>query len=333
MRGLWGMAAFALAAFLLAACARTPPPSEGPAAVAAPPVLEAARSAAALATYRAADGRELAYLVWRNPEMPASTAVVLVHGLEGHADWLAPTAARLSGLGYHVHGLDRRGAGLNREDRGFASGDAASADQLLADLDAFARQIRPHYDRVVLAGFSWGAKPVLAYGLAHPDLLDGLVLIAPELTPRQDLPPPTRARLFGTERLAPDTAIELPFAPDLLAADPAWRAHLAADPLRLRRITGRLLAVSRELDRRIAQGAARRNIPTLLLLAGEDRPADNEAALALLRQGAPVTLATLAYPDQPHGLPFAIPDRLALDIQSWLEGSGDLRLSPEAGPP
>lgn len=333
MRGLRGVAAFALAAFLLAACARTPPPSEGPAAGAAPPALATSRSAAALATYRAADGRELAYLVWRNPEMPASTAIVLVHGLEGHADWLAPTAARLSGLGYHVYGLDRRGAGLNREDRGFASGDAASADQMLADLDAFVRQIRPHYDRVVLAGFSWGAKPVLAYGLAHPDLLDGLVLIAPELAARQELPLTARARLLGAERLAPGTMIELPFAPDLLATDPAWRAHLAADPLRLRQVTARLLAISRELDRGIAQGAAGRNVPTLLLLAGGDRIADNDAALALLRQGAPITLATLAYPDQPHGLPFAIPDRLAWDIQGWLEGSGDLRLVPEAGPP
>jgi alpha-beta hydrolase superfamily lysophospholipase len=316
------------AGLMLPACAGVGPVTGDPATVlAASSELQAARSTAAVQTYRAADGRELACLVYRGPEVPTDTAVVMLHDQDGHAGTLALIAARLSAAGHHVYTPDRRGAGLNRENRGFVSGDAASADELTSDLDRLLAGMAPHYGRMVLVGFGWGGKLALAYALAHPGRLDDLVLIAPDLEPAPLTPPMSGLRLVGAARPAPASAVELPGWIELATADRAWRAYLAQDPLRLRRVTARFVMASRELDRRVAAAAAARTTPTLLLLAGRDRLVDNSAARDLLGRGPVGTLTVAELPGQAHALPLELPGDLAIAIRLWLESFQEASLA------
>ena len=109
------------------------------------------------------------------------------HGIESHAGWFAIAAAELRRRGFDVYCLDRRGSGLNRANRGFVSGHVDAYETLLADIDAFVRPLRPRYDHVFLVGLSWGGKLALAYGLSHPETVDGLVLITPGLRATVDV--------------------------------------------------------------------------------------------------------------------------------------------------
>jgi acylglycerol lipase len=327
IRALLGLAAWML---LLVACAPVEPIKVDPATVASPHLgVEVARKTASLETYAAADGGNLAYLAYRSPEIPADTAVVCLHGLEDHAGTFALTGARLSAAGYHVYTLDRRGSGLNRENRAFASGDAASADQLLADLDRFVAGIEPHYQRVVLVGFAWGGRLALAYDLAHPDRLDGLVLVAPDLVAGAAAPGPGgRLRLLGAATLAPTSAMTLADRPELATADPVWRDYLQKDPLRLRQVTARLLVASDELEARIAREARSRTTPTLLVLSGQDPLVDSAAATRLLEQGTAGTFRVIDHPDLGHAIPLEASARLTNDIRGWLESFSEAGSAP-----
>jgi acylglycerol lipase len=314
---------------LLAACAPVEPIAVDPAAVASPHLgVEVARKTGTLETYATADGGNLAYRAYRSPEIPADTAVVCLHGLEDHAGTFALAGARLSAAGYHVYTLDRRGSGINRENRAFASGDAASADQLLADLDRFVASIEPHYERVVLVGFAWGGRLALAYDLAHPGRLDGLVLVAPDLAARSAPGPGDRLRLLGAATLAPTSAMALVDQPEHATADPVWRDYLQKDPLRLRQVTARLLVASDELEARIAREAPSRTTPTLLVLAGQDPLVDNAAAVRLLEQGTAGTLRVSDHPDLGHAIPLEASARLTDDIRVWLESFSEAGSTP-----
>lgn len=304
---------------LLPACARVEPLRLDPATVAvAEPSLAAAQAAGEIETYRGGDGRELALVAYRNGSIPARTAVVYLHGIESHAGWFALAARRLQGLVYDVYCLDRRGSGLNRENRGFASGDALSAGQLLEDLAAFVRPLRRRYPRVVLTGLSWGGKLALAYALEHPGEIDGLVLVTPGLVPAVDLSPLAKLGVVAAGLLRPEAAFAVPIPSAMFTTTPAWRGYIEEDPLRLRRATARFFLATRALDRRVAARSGERRTSTLLVLAGRDRIIDNAATTALLERGDRSTLTVLGYPDQTHAVQLDAPDRLARDMDRWL---------------
>ena len=69
--------------------------------------------------YVTSDGAVLGYIRYDKPG--AKTALVYLHGIESHSGWFAKAANLLREQGYAVYCLDRRGSGINRENRGFVS--------------------------------------------------------------------------------------------------------------------------------------------------------------------------------------------------------------------
>lgn len=308
-----------LALLGLAGCGRVPPV----AVEALPAAADGARvpygpGRGVVEIYRTQDGQELAYIAYRSAEIPADTAIVQLPGMAGHAGWFAQPAARLRDLGYHVFSLDRRGAGINRENRTLASGDAENAEILLADIHAFVQPLREHYPRIVLIGTGWGGKLALAYALAQPEQVDALVLVAPELVPAGPPDETVEARLKLARLFHPKAPIEVPLAPELISATPASRELIRTDPLRLQQVTADFLLASQTLDERIAAAADERRVPALLVLAGRDRIADNAASRRLLA-AAPAPLETITYADQLHTVELDEPGLLVGDIDRWLE--------------
>lgn len=98
-----------------------------------------------------------------------SRRMILCHGGPGGYDDMESLAAGLSDLAT-VHRYDQRGCG--RSDRT----PPYTVATYLADLEA----LREHwgYRSWVVAGHSWGAGLALAYALAYPDRVDGLVYIS-----------------------------------------------------------------------------------------------------------------------------------------------------------
>lgn len=105
----------------------------------------------------------------------AGLPVLIVHGGPGGASRVEP-AGWFSGLPVRWLALDQRGCG-----RSTPPGEISH--NRLPDLVDDMEQLRVELgvDRWALAGGSWGARVALAYALAHPDRVVGLMLRSPFL--------------------------------------------------------------------------------------------------------------------------------------------------------
>lgn len=273
----------------------------------------------AVETYAAADGCELAYRRHRAAPSSRSVALIYLHGIESHAGWFHDAASLLKEHGYDVFCLDRRGSGLNRENRGFTSGHASSFDSLIADVECFRRTLSADYKAVFLVGLSWGGKLALAASLSRPNICDGLVLITPGLRALADVGAATKLKIALSAFTRPRALIELPLTPEMFTPTPEHQEFIRTNPLRLKHATARFLFESWRMEKFIDRHMPANRLPIQAFLAGRDRIIDNAGVLKVLKRGRQETLDVLTYDDQAHAIQLDAPRRLADDINRWLE--------------
>jgi acylglycerol lipase len=173
-----------------------------------------------------ARGVELYWQGWL-PEGAPTGVLLLCHGLGEHAARYANVVEALLPDGWAVYGLDHRGHGRSAGRRAHLD---AYADWL-ADFDLFRREVAAHHPGlpVFLLGHSMGGQIALAYALAHPDDLQGLVLSAPALASGQ-VPGAAIPVLRVLSRVGPTLR---PAGIDVtkISKDPAVVTAYRADPL------------------------------------------------------------------------------------------------------
>lgn len=269
-------------------------------------------------TYAGTDGRELALRSHLAPVGSPRAALVYLHGIESHAGWFHAAAHLLQDLKYDVYCLDRRGSGLNRENRGFASGHASSFKTLIADVRCFLNSLSGRYAAVFLVGLSWGGKLALATSLAHHDACDGLVLITPGLRALADVSAATKARIALAAYARPRTPIDLPLTPEMFTNSPEQQEFIRTDPLRLKHATARFLFESWRMERFIDRRIPEHRSPIQVFLAGQDRIVDNTGVLDVLNRGQRDMIEVVTYDEQTHAIQLDAPQRLAADMERWL---------------
>jgi len=275
----------------------------------------ASLDATEVATYRAADGRNLAF---RIVAADAPRHVLLyVHGIESHGGWFLPVAQRLRAHGCTTLLLDRRGSGLNR---GEEPGHAANAQVLVDDVDRLRRAFGD--PPVHLVGLSWGGKLATAAALHRPDDVASLILITPGLCPRVDLPL-TQKIAVGIDLLRGGRRkFAVPLHDAMFTHDARLLAFLADDPLRTTSVTARFLWATRTLDRVVRKNVHRLRSPVLLLLADDDRIVDNDAVLRLLDGLPPGRLHVRRHRGAMHSIQLERAAETAADILGFLEEGG-----------
>jgi alpha-beta hydrolase superfamily lysophospholipase len=270
-----------------------------------------------VAEYEAADGSVLGYVAHRGPGT-RSTALVYLHGIESHAGWFDKAADLLCARGYDVYCLDRRGSGINRENRGFASGQVDSYQTLFSDIHVFMEQVRARYSRVFLVGLSWGGKLAMCSALEHPQDQDGVVMITPGIAALVDGSFGTKVKGAISSVFQPDSLLPIPIETEMFTTNPEHLAWIENDPLRLHYASTRFFLESYALDDFLEERMAGNRLPLLLFLAGQDRIVDNPGVLAALRDGGEGSLEVVEYPDQTHSVQFDAPERLVQDMDAWL---------------
>jgi alpha-beta hydrolase superfamily lysophospholipase len=271
-------------------------------------------------TYTGSGGASLAYVAYTQPG--ARTALVYLHGIESHAGWFAIAAGQLRERGFDVYCLDRRGSGLNRENRGLISGHVDAYETLLADIDSFIPALHDRYDQVFLVGLSWGGKLALAYGLSHPEAVDGVVLITPGLRAEVDVSVLNKLKIGLLSPLKPTARVPTPIRPEMFTTTPVYLEYIRNDPLRLRSATVRFFWQSRRLDKTVDRNIAGNRLPVQLFLAGNDTIIDNDGVLQVLEQGREPGLDVLWYADQTHSIQMDAPQRLVNDMADWIKRHG-----------
>jgi alpha-beta hydrolase superfamily lysophospholipase len=232
----------------------------------------------------------------------------------------------LSQAGFTVSFLDRRGAGMNEQDRG----DAPGFRRLLDDIGEFLRFLRsPDKPRMplFLVAISWGGKLAAALQRRHPGLVQGLALLCPGFCPRVGPTVGERFAIVGSRLLRPRRLFPVPLNdPELFTASPHWQQFIRDDPLALRQATARFMLESARLDGYLGFVPKHVVVPVLLLLAEHDRIIDNAATRRYVTRFAAADKEIIEYAGAHHTLEFEPdPDRHVRDLLHWLEQHTDQR--------
>jgi alpha-beta hydrolase superfamily lysophospholipase len=265
--------------------------------------------------FAATDGYRWRYRRY-NPSGPPTAEVVCIHGIQSHAGWYEHSCTRLAAAGYGVSFLDRRGSGMNTEQRGDAPGFRRLIDDI-ADYLRFRRETAP---RVFLLAISWGGKVAVALQRRRRGIVDGLVLLCPGFTAKVRPPLGQRLAILGSRLVRSTRLFPIPLSdPELFTENPKWLDFLRDDPLALRQATARLLIESVRLDLYLRWCPKHVRVPVLLLLAERDRIIDNARTRRYVERFATPDRTVIEYPRAHHTLEFEPePDRFIDDVLTWL---------------
>jgi alpha-beta hydrolase superfamily lysophospholipase len=226
----------------------------------------------------------LAVYDWALPTGQALGTVLLVHGLGEHAGRYGEVAAHLHQWGFAVRAYDQQGHGQSEG----ARGGMLRPGSLQADLCRVIDDTRQHPSLqgtpLILLGHSMGGLVVartVAEGLRP---VDAVVLSSPALGAF-----PTffqKILLAILPRIAPHLRVDNGLKAECVSRDPDVVKAYKADALVHRRIATGLAAWILENGKKTLDDAAKWQVPTLLLYAGQDRLVNAQAS-ADFAQSAP----------------------------------------------
>lgn len=270
-----------------------------------------------IAAFRASDGYEFYYRHYSGAK--SRGRVIFVHGIRSHGGWYRRSCETIAAAGYEVDFLDRRGAGLNTAHRG----DCPSFRRLLDDVGEFVRyrrRSRPWLP-IVIAGISWGGKLAASLPYRAPGLVDAVALLCPGLCPRVRPALLERLRILRARALNPSRFFPIPLnEPELFTAARDWQRFIDQDRHGLRQATARFLFSSVSLDIYLKRALKHIAVPTLLMLAGDDRIIDNAATRRLFVTCAAPQRDIIDYTGAHHTLEFEEPSHPFVgDLVEWLK--------------
>ncbi|MDL2357663.1 MAG: lysophospholipase [Pseudomonadota bacterium] len=266
----------------------------------------------------AADGTLLYVTDYLLPTAQVQGSVVLMHGLGEHSGRYRQLAGFFNECGLSVRSYDHRGHGRSQGKRG----DVINGDPLLQDAEIIIDDFASRYaEPPLLFGHSMGGLFAARFALARLAPLRGLILSSPALALR--LTPFEMTMLNIMHKLAPSLGVPNGLSPGWLSHDAKVAAAYRTDPLVHGRISARLLTSMLSSIAYCEAHAASLTIPTLMLVAGDDRLVDPAGSKRFFA-GLPPALAQLhVYDDMYHEIFNELdPRRPYADLKAWLEQLG-----------
>jgi alpha-beta hydrolase superfamily lysophospholipase len=252
------------------------------------------------------------------PTTHARLALVMVHGYSPYCGLYRHVARALLAQGMAVTQFDLRGHGHSEGLRGHTD----HFDDYHADLSLVVRRTRELSPGApwALMGHSLGGAIVLDHvlrGLSQPQP-DRVVAVAPWLDLKMKVSMPKRAAAEVFARLKPTLSMSNGLKPEDVSRNPEVVAKFFSDPLVHHVATARWFSGVLRAQASIRASAAQLKVPTLMLLAGQDRIVSTEASLAFAG-AAGRTVEVRNYPALFHEM-FLEPERdqVISDIADWL---------------
>jgi alpha-beta hydrolase superfamily lysophospholipase len=266
----------------------------------------------------AADGTMLYVTDYMLPAGQARGSVVLMHGLGEHSGRYRHLAGFFNECGLSVRTYDHRGHGRSQGKRG----DVINGDPMLQDAEIIVDDFSARYSAPpFLFGHSMGGLFAARFALARLSPLRGLILSSPALSLRLSA---FQAKMLKVlHKLAPSLGVPNGVSPSFLSHDAKIVAAYKADPLVHRRISARLL---RSMLSSIAYCQSHANsltIPTLMLVAGDDRLVDADGSRQFFAQTPPGLAEMHIYDGMYHEIFNELDAQRPLrDLKTWLEEVG-----------
>jgi alpha-beta hydrolase superfamily lysophospholipase len=251
-----------------------------------------------------ADGARLFFRAWKG--IQGKPVLIYFHGIEGHSLWFAETAEFLNQQGLSIYTFDRRGAGLNQNDRGHTP----SLELLISDCEMafnFVAQENPNAP-IFLVGNCWGAKAaVLLAGKMHSRIanrLAGLILTSPAIDTKVDLKFFDKVKVFFSWTMQTRNVFEIPIQAKMFTENKRWLAFIDQDELRLKSATGSFFVASFFLSHFARRTMRSLTLPLLILQAGNDDIVDRQSVDALFHSCASQDKELIYFDGAAHSLDF-----------------------------
>ena len=252
------------------------------------------------------------------PAIPARLVLVTVHGFGAHCGLYRHVAEALVARGIAVTQFDCRGHGRSEGRRGHVD----RFDDYHSDLNLVVQRARERTPGVpwALMGHSLGGAIVLHHvlrGQSQPQP-DRLVAVAPWLELKMKVSMPKRAAADVFARLRPTLTTGNGLKAEDVSRNPVVVANFFRDPLVHHVATAGWFANVLRTQTALRAMAAQLQVPTLLLVAGQDRIVSTEATLAFA-QAAGSLAEVRCYEGLFHEL-FLEPEREQVfsDVGDWL---------------
>lgn len=250
-------------------------------------------------------------------------ALVMVHGFSAHCGLYRHVGAAFAAHGIAVTQFDCRGHGRSDGRRGHVDDFADYRDDLAAVV-AWARRQDPRLPWTLL-GHSLGGAIALDFllGEARLEKPAGLVLVAPWLKLRMKVSTPKRLAANIAARVLPTLTMPNGLRAEDVSRNPLVLANFDKEPLVHHEASAGWFMTTLRAQARIRAHARDLNVPTLLLLAGEDRIVANEANQAFADVAGRI-VEVRGYQHLFHEV-FLEPEApvVVADIATWLLGRLD----------
>jgi alpha-beta hydrolase superfamily lysophospholipase len=246
-----------------------------------------------------------------------SASLVICHGFNAHSGHYTRAAEVFAQRGLAVTALDLRGRGQSDGERFYVQ----SIDDYVTDLAQaveLARAMHPDLP-VYLLGHSAGGVTAVTFALEHPDRIAGL--ISESFAFRVFAPDVALALLKGASHIVPHVhAVRLKMTD--FSRDPAWVAHLDADPLVKDEVQPiQTMAALARADERLAQAFGRIALPVLILHGTADKATRPEGSQAFFDAVGSSDKTLKLYDGFFHDLLNDVDrDRVTNDIGNWIVG-------------
>src|SRR5262245_17819351 len=274
------------------------------------------------------DGYRVRGRVW-TPSASASQPhipVIYLHGIQSHGGWFEWSASVLAASGAAVVLPDRRGSGLNTA----ARGDIPTLERWNQDVDELAEWALREFSakRLGIVGVSWGGKTAVSLAVRRPEIVSNLLLVTPGIFPAVDVGLGGRLAIAKSLLTGGSAEHPIPLGDAALFTDnPAGRAYIVQDSLKLERATARFLYHSAKFDkrlRRLRPGAL--GVPTILALSEYDQIIRNRPTLNWVERVCGTDMNTVLFERQAHTLEFADDAQSYRKLlEGWIATVGEAR--------
>ncbi len=231
--------------------------------------------------FDAADGLKLHALWQPTPEGALRGGAVVVHGYADHAGRYEHVAAHLYGLGFTTMSFDYRGHGKAGGQRGHVDRFEQYLGDLEAAIGALAKEIGDQPIMIVshshggLMTLRWLTDPSRAPELKRR--VRGAVLSSPFLGLAMKVNPLKTMLGKAASRVAPRLSMPNGIKTVDLTHDAEMLARTEADQLRHSVATSRWFTEMQAAQAYVEANVGRLDVPTLWVVAGDDRLADAKA--------------------------------------------------------
>ena len=252
------------------------------------------------------------------PEGEPRAFIVLAHGYGEHGGRYAHVGEHFAARGIAVTALDHRGHGRSRGQRGHVNRFAEYGNDLHALRIRVADEAKGR--PIVLFGHSMGGLVAIHYALSHGAGLAGLAVSAPALGIVAEPSSFLRAIARILAVLAPRATFRGTVDPAVLSHDLSVGPAYVADPLVHRRATARFYVEFKRAMLEALERAGEIDLPTLVMIAGDDRLSDPAAARAFAAALRPEIAEVIDYAGFFHEILNEVEkERVLEDLGRWIE--------------